>query len=269
MHNNYKLLRYFMSCILLVAWLPIASAQETVAGSQGGTYVVHEDGEQVASVTNDDGTVIHYRYDVWGNQSGMTVIVNGVPLTLDYGTYGSDLGWLYASPLPPLISTADAYGRTVSATLYPGTWFVNGEWEIDMNAPPPIPVASLGYGENGHLSAVTLNNGLSMQLETLETQTPTPWGPPTPSGRVSQSLYGSDGSLLASALPAGGTNAMGVAPAQLDAVATQLGLGANWAETLTFTLSANGQVTTARNATTGEIVLLHGRRGSVSRRLHT
>jgi len=251
--------RVLASCVLLlIAWVPIVSADdEVVPGSQGGSYSLNMNGDQVASVTNDDGSVIQYHYDLSGNPSGMTVIVGGVSLSLNYGAGESGGGWVYAAPLPPLFHTADAHGRTVAATLYPGMWMDNGEWEFDTNAPPAIPVASFVYGESGHVSAVTLSNGLSMQLQTtLESDGSPPWGTPaTPSELVSQTVYGSDGTLLASASPAGGTNAMRVAPTQLDAVATQLGLGANWAETLTFTRSANGQLTTVRNWTTGEVKL--------------
>lgn len=244
--------------LLLIAWVPLASADdEVVPGSQGGSYSLNMNGDQVASVTNDDGSVIQYQYDLSGNPSGMTVMVNGVSLTVNYGTGGNGGGWLYAAPLPPLFHTADVHGRTVAATLYPGMWMDNGGWEFDTNAHPPIPVASFVYGESGHVSAVTLSNGLSMQLDsTLESEGSPPWGTPaTPSVLVSQTVYGSDGTLLATATPAGGTNAMRVAPTQLDAVATQLGLGANWAETLTFTRSANGQLTTVRDWTTGEVKL--------------
>ena len=251
--------RIFASCVLLlVAWIPIASADdEVVPGSHGGSYTLNMNGDQVASVTNDDGSVIQYHYDLSGTQSGMTVIVGGVSLTLSYGTDGSGGGWLYAAPMPPLFHSADAHGRTVTATLYPGMSMDNGSWEMGVNAPPPIPVASFVYGESGHVGAVTLSNGLSMHLDTTpEAESGPSWGPPTtPSELVSQTVYGSDGTLLVSASPAGGTNAMRVAPTQLDAVATQLGLGANWAETLTFTRSANGQLTTVRNWTTGEVKL--------------
>lgn len=256
MHKTCLIRSFAATCAFFLVWLPIASADDqVVAGSRGGSYFLNLNGDQVASVTNDDGSVIQYHYDFWGNQSGMTVTVDGVPLTLDYEIGENGSGWVYAAPLPPLAHTVDEYGRTLNATLYPGTWFDNGEWSIDVNSPPPIQVASVVYAATGHLNSITLNSGLSMEMEKLEVQTSTPWAAPAPSGLVSQSLYGSDGTLLASALLVGGTNVMRVAPTQLDAVATQLGWGANWAQTLVFTPSASGQVTTARNAMTGAVVL--------------
>lgn len=246
--RKVKWMRPLATLVFLLVWLPSASADdEVVAGAQGGSYSLHMDGGQATSVTNDDGSVIQYRYDPSGAESGLTVYVDGVALSLDYSTseYG---GFVYAAPLPPMMDTNDAYGRTTSVTLYPGMWYDNGEWTLDVNGPDPIPAATLAYGPSGHLSSITLNTGLSMELARLATAS-------TPSDLVSQNVYAGDGTVLATGAPAGGTNSMRIAPTQLDAVATQLGLGANWAETLVFTRSANGQLTTARNATTNQVVL--------------
>jgi hypothetical protein len=222
---------------ILLCSVPAAFAQ-SVAGVYGGSYNIGTSGDQITSLTNDDGSVIYFHYDSAGGETGTTVSIGPeVSLALQHGFGEDGSGWVQAGSLPPLVWSNDAEGRAASATLYPGMTFVNGEWYLDVNAADPIPVAFFTYAASGHLSEVTLDNGVSLQL-----------GASAESNVVTQSLIRPDGTVAAIASAAGGTNGVTVVPAQLDAVATRFGLGANWAETLTFSLGASAHVTTARNA---------------------
>jgi len=230
---NTKILGGFL--VLIVPGLFAQSVQ----GPQGGSYTFASSGEQVTSVTNDDGSVVHYFYDSAGNSSGLTVNVHNVALTMHYAVNADGSGWVQAGALPPLICTNDSDGRTVAAVLYPGMQYENGVWNIDWSAPDPIYAASFSYAATGHLSSVALDSGLTLNL-----------GAPDVQGNVPQSLIKPDGTIAATAIPKGDTNGVRVIPSQLDAIATRFGLGGDWAQTLTFPLSASGNVTIARNGTT-------------------
>ncbi|HVG23530.1 MAG TPA: hypothetical protein VND45_05205 [Thermoanaerobaculia bacterium] len=213
---------------------------DTVQSPLGGSYSFTSAGT-VESVENDDGTLVEVATDASGQAKTMTVTVNGGALQLQYSA-GARAGWIQAGALPMLFCTEDAAGRTTGATLYSNMWLENGEWYLDANGPDPIYAASLAYGASGHVASITLNNGLSLQLQ------------PTETGTVQQTLFGADGTVLATATPIGDTTGVRDLPAHLDPVATQLGLGADWAETLTFGVTPSGHLTTARNAS-GTVVL--------------
>ena len=215
---------------------------ESIAGVRGGSYVVTLAGDQISSLLNSDGSTVEYRYDTSGNESGLTVSVDGTAFDVQYSILEGQGQFVQAGSLPPLLCTYDEYGRAASITLYPGMSFQNGEWYLAINAGDPINAATFGYGPAGHLASIALSSGLSLEL-----------GQPDTAGVVQQAVYGSDGSLLASA-SSGGASAVRILPAQLDAVASQFGLGADWAEMLSFTSNASGHLTTARGAN-GEAVL--------------
>jgi YD repeat-containing protein len=220
---------------LVFCCVPAAFSQ-SVAGPQGGSYIVAESGDLITSFSNDDGSVVAYQYDSAGAETGMNVSIGDVSLSLQYSVATDGSGWLQAGSLPPLMCTNDAEGRTTSATLYPSFSRVGGEWYVNVNGADPIEVASFSYGPGGHLSAVELDNGISLQL-----------GTPTAAGVVTESLIRPNGAVAASAAPVGGTNGVNVVPAHLDAIATRFGLGANWAETMTFSIAASGHLTIGRD----------------------
>jgi hypothetical protein len=68
---------------LLLCFVPAAWAQ-SVAGPQGGSYVIQTSADQIASVSNDDGTVVQYQYDSEGAETGLNVSVGDVSLSLQY-----------------------------------------------------------------------------------------------------------------------------------------------------------------------------------------
>jgi YD repeat-containing protein len=229
--------RIALTGFLLLCCVPAAFAQ-SIAGPQGGSYVVGTSGDLITSLSNDDGSIVEYQYDSAGAETGMNVSLgSSVSLALQYNVTPEGNGFVQAGSLPPLIWMSDAYGRTQNADLYPNMTLIGGEWYLDINGPDSIPVAFFSYGPGGHLSSVTLNSGLSMQL-----------GTPTSAGVVTQSLLRPDGTVAATASPVGGTNGVTIVPAQLDAIATHAGLGANWAETLTFSVAGSGHLTIGRDA---------------------
>lgn len=233
-----RMLRRIASTVFLLLCSVPATFAQSIAGPNGGSYVLGTSGDRVTSITNDDGSVVHYQYDSEGAETGMNVSLGAyLSLSLQYSVNADGSGFVQAGSLPPLLWMADAYGRTQNADLYPGMSLVNGQWYLDINGPEPIPVASFSYGPSGHLSSVTLNSGLSLQL-----------GAPTATGVVAQSLIRPDGTVAATASPVGGTNGVNIVPAQLDAIAARFGLGGNWAETLTFSVAASNHVTIGRDA---------------------
>ncbi len=221
---------FFLCCV------PVTFAQ-SIAGLQGGSYAIGTSGDQITSLSNDDGSVIHVHHDSAGTETGMTVSPSpqhAPSLSLQYAVSADGSGWLQAGSLPMLRYTSDMYGRTTSAVLDPGMSVVDGQWYIDVNAPDPIVVASFSYRPGGQLSEVALDSGLSLQL-----------GPPA-DGVVAQSLIRPNGTVAATALPVVGDD-VNVVPAQLDAIAARFGL-IDWAETLTFSMAASGHLTTGRDA---------------------
>ena len=224
--------------------LPIAAlAQNVVTVAGGSSYHYATDGDgQITAIANDDGATVAYEYDDAGNEVGVQVLASGAAvLSVRYMSEGTDQ-IVWAPGLPAILVSSDSNGRTSAIRIHPELVIGDGgvleavegpAWAV----PAPTTAATLSYDTNGYLTQATLHGGLALQLGTSDS-----------AGNVHQTLYGATGNVLAQATAVGSASGVRIVPAQLDAVANEFGLGGTWADTLIFQTTADGHLTTARDA---------------------
>lgn len=226
-------------------------AQNVVTVSSGATYTYSTDNSgQITSITNDDGTQDAYEFDAYGSIIGINVFAGNTVLNVRYIQSGS--GQIVDAPgLAAIVVNADSNGRTSEVVVHPEISVgEGGELEVEAGGwwyspPPPSTAATLAYGTNGYLTQATLNGGLALQLTA-----------PDSAGIVHQTLYGSTGNIVAQANASGSIPGIHNVPAYLDAVASEAGLGSQWADSLSFETSADGHLTTAFNSSSQPVLYM-------------
>jgi YD repeat-containing protein len=219
------------------------SAHNVVTVSDGSTYsyLTNSTG-QITSITNDDGSGVAFEYDSAGTEVGTSVQAGPMWLTVRHMVVGN-ISYVAAMGLPALQINHDALGRTIDITADPNIHIDEGgeitfeTSNLSWLAPHSWTAASFTYDSTGRLTSTTLSDGLLLQL-----------GVPDAAGMVHQTLYGAQGNTIAEASAVGAARGVRIVPAHLDAVAAGLGLGHQWAESLTFETTASGYLTTAFDA---------------------
>lgn len=143
---------------------------------------------------------------------GLAVQIGNKRMTLN----APHLGPVSAPGLPSVLPARDARDRDESIRATGGATF-----------------ARLGYSKRDYLARISLGEGLQLELTDPE------------NGKVTESLKDPSGGVLHAGVASGMLDRSGREMGlSLDVVAAELGLGADWPQQVTFSLSENGRVTT-------------------------
>jgi hypothetical protein len=179
------------------------SGRWTVLTMQPGT-------ERIVRMETGD-TSAEYGYDSAGIQNSLTVYVDGLALTAQFTADGQ----LSVEGLPVIVRDRNHNGQVTSIRALRGPAY-----------------ATYRYRQSGHLSAVTLASGISLEI-----------GPVTRSkATVTETLRGHDGKVRR-VLDVERENGQGRTYANFDAVKAELGLTKDVLASLVFKGTESGQVT--------------------------
>jgi hypothetical protein len=217
--------RLAVSALILIGFAATLGAETRtdVPGMNGGmmTFVADDCG-QITRIENSDGTVETFDLLADGTDIGMTVHVSKtleLHVRYDYEPSSRLQSMIAAKGMPVVGLVPREDGRTSSVQDDRGQ-----------------VLALLQYADTGHLTEITLGDRMSLHLSA-----------PDAKGQVVETLYGPAGNLLRTTSADGQWGKNSIA-SMLDVVATELGIGEGWSQTLAAADSPSNHLTTLTRA---------------------